>query len=94
MVLLIPEATSITEVITYHMLLGEVSPSRFSRSSRFLSLMSLYKIYPLTCGWVQWILSYIGVLGRGFLPFPACVSSAAMADVEELEDDGLEVEPT
>ena len=51
-------------------------------------------MYPLTCGWVQWILSYIGVLGRGFLPFPACTSSAATADAEELEDYGLEVEST
>ena len=76
------------------MLLREVSPSRLSSPGRFLSLKSLYKMYPLTCGWVQWILSYIGVLGRGFLPFPAYASSAAMAEVEELEDDGLEVEST
>ena len=93
MVLFIPETTSITEVIAYHMLLREVSPSGSLGPGRFLSLKSLYKIYPLTCGWVQWTLSYIGELGRGCLPFPAC-TAATMADVEELEDDSLEVVST
>ena len=38
-----------------------------------------------------YILGYLG--GASYL-FPACASSAAMADVEKLEDDDLEVEST
>ena len=37
------------------------------------------------------MLSYIGLLERGCLPFPACVAATTMTDVDELEDDGLEV---
>ena len=48
-------------------------------------------MYPLTYGWVQWMLSCIGLLGRGYLPFPACAAAATIADAEELEDDHLEV---
>ena len=46
---------------------------------------------PLTCGWMQWMLSCIGLLGMGCLPFPACAAAATMADVEELEDNGLKI---
>ena len=31
---------------------------------------------------------------EGCLPFPACAAAATMADVDELEDDGLEVGST
>ena len=88
------EATSITKVITYHMLLREVSPSRLSRSRQVPFSQVLIQDIPtdLWMGTVNFII--YGVLGRGFLPFPACTSSAATTDVEELEDDDLEVEST
>ena len=94
MVLLIPEATSITEVITYHMLLGEVSPSRLSRSRQVPFSQVLIQDIPtdLWMGTVD-IIIYWGTW-EGLPAFSAYISSATMADVEELEDDDLKVEST
>ena len=76
------------------MLLREVSPSRLSRSRQVPFSQVLYKMYPLTCGWVQWMLSYIWVTWEGLPAFSSLCAAATMADVEELEDDGLEVGST